>query len=145
MQYVVHKSLQLLFLKKSTTFFLETARTFLNQCDSVSEISKIIESRQNFKEIEIDEVTKEMTDFIVLLTSGGMYNTSSCIFITCVQFYLHNFAFLLSLFFRPKYLHTYIHTYKQIDAMLKCILNNTAVFTFDLVLFIIKYLKYALI
>ena len=112
MQYVVHKSLQLLFLKKSTTFFLETARTFLNQCDSVSEISKIIESRQNFKEIEIDEVTKEMTDFIVLLTSGGMYNTSSCIFITCVQFYLHNFAFLLSLFFRPKYLHTYIHTNK---------------------------------
>lgn len=64
-------------------FFSETARTLLNKCDSVSEISKIVESRSNFQEIEIDDVTKEMTDFIVLLTSGGMYHILSLYY--CLQ------------------------------------------------------------
>jgi len=48
----------------------EPGKKFLNQCDSFTEISKIIENRANFKETEIDDVTKEMADFVVVLTSG---------------------------------------------------------------------------
>ena len=71
---VVEQTSQVLAVYYVIFDLLEPGRTYLNQCDSFTEISKIIENRANFQETEIDDVTKEMSDFVVILTSGGMFD-----------------------------------------------------------------------
>lgn len=44
----------------------------LNKCCCVSLLTEIIEKRPCFTQEAIDPLTKEMTDLVVLLTSGGM-------------------------------------------------------------------------
>lgn len=52
--------------------FPENGRLLLNKCRCVSLLTETIEARPSFTEENIDPLTKEMADLVVLLTSGGM-------------------------------------------------------------------------
>lgn len=48
----------------------ESGRSLLIKSDCMQEMTKIIESEPNFKEVEVNETVKEIADFVILLTSG---------------------------------------------------------------------------